>query len=122
MGTLNTLTIYQALNGLKNKEFRVVDLVTDCINQIEKYDDKYKVFITVTKDYALNKAKEIIPNSGHSAFIFNMSLDNEKRTFGPIPYLLEKQYLSLKVQRRQLINCWKLALVDIPEREHLIIL
>ena len=56
---LNKLTVVQALKGLKNKDFTVTDLVNDCYEQIENHDKEIKVFITLTKDYALNKAKEL---------------------------------------------------------------
>ena len=54
---LNQLTIKQANEGLKKKEFSSVELTKACLNQIKKTDEKIKAFITVTEDLALNQAK-----------------------------------------------------------------
>lgn len=56
---LNELTIKQAHEGLKKKDFSSVDLTKACLDQIEKTDDKLQAFITVTKDQALAKAEAI---------------------------------------------------------------
>ena len=55
---LNELTIKQAGDGLKKKEFSSVEITKACFEQIEKTDDKIKSFITLTKDLALKQAKE----------------------------------------------------------------
>lgn len=57
MISLNELTIVKALDGLKNKEFTSVDLVTACLAQIEKFDNKVKAFISVLEEHALAQAK-----------------------------------------------------------------
>lgn len=54
---LNELTLKQASDGLKKKEFSSVDLTQACLDQIEKTDDKIKAFITLTQDQALTTAK-----------------------------------------------------------------
>lgn len=56
---LNELTIKQANQGLKNKEFSAVDLTKACLDQIEATDDKLNAFITVTKEQALAKAEAV---------------------------------------------------------------
>lgn len=67
---LNELTITQAVNGLKNKEFSAEELTKACLSRIEKVDKKVKAFITVCKNKALNKAKQIdkLINSNSQAF------------------------------------------------------
>ncbi len=54
---LNELTIKQANDGLKKKEFSSVDLTKACLERIKKVDDKIKSYITVTEDVALEQAK-----------------------------------------------------------------
>jgi len=54
---LNELTISQAHEGLKKKDFSSVELTKACLEQIKKTDDKIKAFITVTEDIALQQAK-----------------------------------------------------------------
>ena len=65
---LNQLNIVQAQIGLKKKEFSSVDLIKDCLTQIEKVDKKIKAFLTVCKKEALTgaqKADKLIKNSPH---------------------------------------------------------
>lgn len=84
---LNKLTLIQAIEGLKKKEFTSVELVEACFTQIQKYDDKIKAFITLTKDTALEKAKEcdeLISAMGEDAF-------NDKPLLG-IPYAAKDNY------------------------------
>jgi len=84
---LNKLTIHRAIEGLKNKEFTILELVTDCFLQIEKYDSQIKAFITLTKDYALQKAKEYdLELDKKGSIIFN-----DKPLFG-IPYASKDNY------------------------------
>ncbi len=56
---LNELTIKQASDGLKKKDFSSVELTKACFKRIKKTDDKIKAFITVTEDIALKQAKEV---------------------------------------------------------------
>ncbi len=68
---LNTLTVLEAIEGLKKHEFTSVDLVNACYDQISKYDDKIKAFIILTKDFALDessKADKLIKEKGADAF------------------------------------------------------
>ncbi|MFA5021907.1 MAG: Asp-tRNA(Asn)/Glu-tRNA(Gln) amidotransferase subunit GatA [Patescibacteria group bacterium] len=54
---LNELTIKEANEGLKKKDFSSLELTKACLAQIKKTDDKIKSFITVTSDLALQQAK-----------------------------------------------------------------
>ena len=56
---LNQLTIKQAHEGLKKKEFSSVDLTRACLDQIKKVDAKIKSFISVTENQALAVAKTV---------------------------------------------------------------
>jgi aspartyl-tRNA(Asn)/glutamyl-tRNA(Gln) amidotransferase subunit A len=55
---LNYLTIQQALEGLKKKEFSSVELVSACLEQIRKHDKKINAFITVREEEAIKEAKK----------------------------------------------------------------
>ena len=55
---LNELNIQQAKEGLIKGEFTSVELTQACLAQIEKYDNKIKGFVTVTKELALKQAQE----------------------------------------------------------------
>ena len=56
---LNELTIKKAHEGLQKKEFSCVELTKACLNRIEKINDKIKSFITISKESALDRAKEL---------------------------------------------------------------
>ena len=71
MSKLNELTVLEALEGLKKKEFISVELVKACLAQIEKYDSKIKAFLRVTPEIALKRAEEAdkeISSKGADAF------------------------------------------------------
>ncbi|MFH1461216.1 MAG: Asp-tRNA(Asn)/Glu-tRNA(Gln) amidotransferase subunit GatA [Patescibacteria group bacterium] len=54
---LNQLTIKQAHQGLKNKEFSAVELTEAVLNQIKKTDHEIKAFLTICEETALAQAK-----------------------------------------------------------------
>jgi len=56
---LNGLTIKQATDGLKKKDFSCVELTQACLDQIEKTDKDINSFITVTKQPALALAEKL---------------------------------------------------------------
>ncbi len=56
---LNGLTIKEAGEGLKKKEFSCLELTKACLDQIKKVDRKIKAYITITGDLALKQAKEL---------------------------------------------------------------
>lgn len=72
MKKLNELTIIEARDGLKAKKFSSVELVSACLDQIEKYDSKIKAFVTVLpREQVLNDAKKAdneIAKNGSKAF------------------------------------------------------
>lgn len=56
---IKTLTIKSALGGLRSKKFTSVDLIVSCLENIEKYNKEYNVFLTVEdKDKLLHLARE----------------------------------------------------------------
>lgn len=56
---LNNLTILQAHQGLKKKEFSAIELTQSCLNQIKKQNKKINAFITILEKEALEEAKQI---------------------------------------------------------------
>lgn len=58
MKKLNNFTIKEIKEGLSKKMFSSVELTEACLSEISRVDEKLNSFITVTKDYALRKAKE----------------------------------------------------------------
>ena len=56
---LNLLTAHQIRDLLVSKQINSVELTQKYLDRIEKFDPQIKAFITVTKEIALNKAKEI---------------------------------------------------------------
>lgn len=54
---LNKLTLLEAFEGLRDKKFTSVELTRACFDQIEKYDDKVKAYITLNKEEAMAQAK-----------------------------------------------------------------
>ncbi len=57
--SLNSLTIKEAHEGLKKKEFSSVELTRACLDQIKKVEPKIKAFITLTEDRAEKQAQEV---------------------------------------------------------------
>lgn len=56
--SINQLTIVQAIEGLKSKQFSSVELTQACLNRIEQANPQINAFITVTKDNALKQAEK----------------------------------------------------------------
>lgn len=93
MEKLNELTIVQALAGLKEKKFTSTELVEACLSQITNHDAKIKAFITVTADYAREKAKEadnLISTLGDKAF--------EKYPLLGIPYACKDNFSTQNIE------------------------
>jgi aspartyl-tRNA(Asn)/glutamyl-tRNA(Gln) amidotransferase subunit A len=85
--SLYKLTVVEALEGLKSGDFTITDLVTSCLDRIEKHDGEIKAFITVTKELALERAKRLekeLEDKGVAVF-------DEKPLFG-IPYASKDNY------------------------------
>ena len=55
---LNQLTIIEALEGLKGKEFSCLELTRACLDRIRQVDRKVKAFVTVCTKEALAQAKK----------------------------------------------------------------
>lgn len=68
---LNQLTIKEAREGLKEKKFSSVELVSACLGQIKKHDKKINAFITVCEKEALNEAEEADKIINHKSSIIN---------------------------------------------------
>lgn len=55
---LNELTIKEAIEGLKSKEFSSVELTKACLDQIKKHNPLLNAFIAICEDFALYEAKK----------------------------------------------------------------
>ncbi len=55
---LNKLTIKQAREGLKKKEFSSVELTRACLDRIKETDGKLNAFVTLTEEEALKSAEK----------------------------------------------------------------
>ena len=55
---LNKLTIKQAKEGLKKKEFSSVELTRACLERIKQTDEKLNVFVTLTEKDAIKQAQK----------------------------------------------------------------
>lgn len=56
---LNQLTIRQAHQGLKNREFSATELTTAVLEQIKKMDKQIHAYLTLTEALALEQAKKV---------------------------------------------------------------
>jgi len=56
---LNKLTLIDAIKGIKEKKFSSTELVSDCLDKIEKLEPILNAFVTIDKDNALNQSKNI---------------------------------------------------------------
>ena len=85
---LNELTIIEAVDGLKSGEFTSSALVEACYEQIEKYNDILKAFITIIpKEDALKAARiadTIISEEGDGIF--------ERKPLIGIPYSVKDSF------------------------------
>ena len=52
-------SVKEILTAIKNKHVSAVELTTSYLNKIMQHDDELNCFITMTEEFALNKAKEI---------------------------------------------------------------
>jgi aspartyl-tRNA(Asn)/glutamyl-tRNA(Gln) amidotransferase subunit A len=87
------LTIQEALEGLKNKNFSSIDITKSCIERIKKYDKKVKSMVTTTFDLALKSAEEAdqeIKNNSIEIF-------NTKPLLG-IPYILKDNFSTKDIK------------------------
>ena len=56
---LTNLTIKEAHQGLKKKEFSALELCKNYLDRIEKKDKKIQAFLTISKDLAISQAKKV---------------------------------------------------------------
>jgi aspartyl-tRNA(Asn)/glutamyl-tRNA(Gln) amidotransferase subunit A len=56
---LNQLTIIQAHQGLKSRDFSAVELLTAVLEQVKKKDKQVHAYLTLTEDLALEQAKKV---------------------------------------------------------------
>ena len=71
MSNLNELTILEAIEGLKKREFTSFDITKACFDRIKKTDKKIRAFITLNEDSALElsqKADDLIKKEGAVVF------------------------------------------------------
>lgn len=54
---LNTLTLTEASQGLRDKKFSSVELTKACLDQIKKHNEAMNAFVLVTEDLALKQAE-----------------------------------------------------------------
>ncbi|MDD5639750.1 MAG: Asp-tRNA(Asn)/Glu-tRNA(Gln) amidotransferase subunit GatA [Candidatus Pacebacteria bacterium] len=59
MTNLTNLTIKQAHNGLKNKEFSSIELTQAYLKKIKKKDKDIKAYISICEDLAISEAKAV---------------------------------------------------------------
>ena len=56
---LNKLTIKQACNGLKNKDFSAIELAEASLNKVKSQNNSIHAYLTVTEELALNQARKV---------------------------------------------------------------
>lgn len=88
MKSLNELTLAEARRGLKEGQFKVVDLVQACLEQIKKTDGKIKAFLLVCDREALKLAKKY-----DKTLEKNPSLVKNKLLFG-IPFAIKDNFCT----------------------------
>ena len=69
---LNQLTIKEAQEGLKEKKFSSVELVSACLEQIKKHNKKINAFITVCEKEALEQAEKTERLISHQSTAFSL--------------------------------------------------
>ena len=89
MASLNKLTISQAREGLKNRDFTSVALVEACLTQISSYDKKIKAFITLCADKALELAKKADLEISQASY---------KKPLLGIPYVCKDNFSTRGIQ------------------------
>lgn len=86
---LNRLTIKEAVDGLKRRDFSSRELANACLERIKKIDGKVKAFLTLIKDAALlegEKADNLIAKDS--------SIFSKKPLLG-IPFAVKDNYCTM---------------------------
>lgn len=102
MKNLNELTLKEAITGLKDKSFTSEELTQTCLQQIKKYDNKIKAFVTVTEDVALKQARDadkFISEKGTAAF--------EQQPLLGIPYACKDNHSTKDIKTTASSNILK---------------
>jgi len=102
MKNLNELTLLEALEGLKRREFSSIDLTKSCLSRIKKIDKKIKAFVTITEEEALKsaaEADEVIGKEG--AIIF------ETKPLLGIPYACKDNFSTKGIKTTASSNVLK---------------
>nr|MBP9759347.1 Asp-tRNA(Asn)/Glu-tRNA(Gln) amidotransferase subunit GatA [Candidatus Dojkabacteria bacterium] len=86
MKKLYELTIKEASKLLQAKEVSAVELTKACLARIEEKEPEINAFISITKDIAIKKAKEVDNKRKNS---------NELSSIAGIPYSLKDTYCAL---------------------------
>lgn len=87
MKNLNELTILEAVEGLKKREFTSVDITKCCLDRIKDIDEKMKVFISLNEDGALESSRRAdVALDREGAVIF------ETRPLLGIPYACKDNF------------------------------
>ena len=56
---MNFKSVKEILTAIKNKDVSVIDLTSNYVDKIKERDDELNCFITLTEEFALNKARKI---------------------------------------------------------------
>lgn len=67
------LTIKDTQEGLASKEFSVQELIDAYCERIEKHNSEHNIFLTVTKEKARSKAKELDKQGGSKLKLFGVA-------------------------------------------------
>jgi len=71
---LNELTISEAKEGLKKKQFSVTELTKDCLEKIRKADPRLKAYVTVAEEEALAQARELEEREGKNLLLWGIPI------------------------------------------------
>ncbi len=86
---VDKLTIKEIHTALQRKKFSCTELVQDSFDRIDRLDPKVKAFITITKDSALKRAKEIDKK---------ISLNIELKPLEGIPYSAKDVFCTKEIR------------------------
>lgn len=89
---LNTLTLIQARNGLKNKQFSAKELTISCLKSIGKKDNKINAFLAVDPEKVLKATKKADKLIASDKNIF------AKKSLLGIPFSLKDVYLTKELE------------------------
>ena len=56
---MNFKSVKEILTAIKNKDVSVIELTSNYLDKIKERDDELNCFVTLTEEFALNKARKI---------------------------------------------------------------